>query len=120
MHYNTRTGVGNFSSSCNYSVDNLASIPSAEYSVILQREHEDYVELAWKSNGVAFDLNYFDKNTDYCPVLIDAVIQYAGVKDFPCTLDSKLYFTYYRSSLEMVPQIYAEALGTVIAVPGGP
>ena len=88
MHYNTRTGVGNFSSSCNYSIDNVASIPSAEFSVVRQREHEDYVELAWKSNGVAFDLSYFVK-TDYCSNLIDAAVLYAVVKNLPCTLDGE-------------------------------
>ena len=90
MHYNTRTGVGNYSSSCNHSIDYLTSIPSAEYTVERQREHRDYVELAWMSNGTAFDLGYLDKTTDYCSNLVDAVVLYAVIQNFPCTLDSKL------------------------------
>ncbi|KAI6654369.1 Phosphatidylinositol phosphatase [Oopsacas minuta] len=87
MHYNTRTGIGNFSSSCNPTLDNIVSIPSVEYSIIREGEHKDYVELAWRTDGTAFDLSYFEQSSGYCSELVDAIIQYAVVQNFPCTLN---------------------------------
>ncbi|KAI6654378.1 hypothetical protein LOD99_775 [Oopsacas minuta] len=87
MYYNTRTGIGNFSSSCDPTLDNIVSIPSVEYSITREGEHKDYVELAWRTDGTAFDLSYFEQSSGYCSELVDAIIQYAVVQNFPCTLN---------------------------------
>ena len=89
MHYNTRTGVGSYSSTCTHSLDNLASIPSVEFTIINDEEHTDYVELAWRTNGTSFDLSYFEQSSGYCPDLVDATILYAVIQNYPCILDSE-------------------------------
>ena len=89
MHYNTRTGIGSYSSTCTHSLENLVSIPSVEYTTTNKTEHTDYVELAWRTNGSSFDLSYFEKSNGYCPDLVDATIQYAVIQNFPCVLDGE-------------------------------
>ena len=89
MHYNTRTGIGSYSSTCAHSLDNLVSIPSVKYTTAKETEHNDYVELAWRTNGTSFDLSYFEQSNGYCPDLVVATIQYAVVQNFPCILNSE-------------------------------
>ena len=70
---------------------NLGVVPSAEYNVSNSRTHRDYVELAWRSNGSSFDLEYFEESgNSFCSTLLDEIFQFGIIQNFPCTLTGEL------------------------------
>ena len=86
MNFNKYIGFGDFSS-CDASGVDLNVVPNPHPVPSDNSAYQSYVQLAWDTNGSAFDISYLGIPEEaYCPRMIAKLFAFAVLQDPSCQL----------------------------------